>query len=93
MPRIASLVAAAVVAGALATTGAAAAAGGKPLKGTIVADGSSTVAPWTTAAAESFQRKHSGVRLTVGISGTGGGFSRFCRGDAQYTRALRQLLG
>ena len=47
--------------------------------------------PWTTAAAEMFQRKHKGVRLTVGISGTGGGFSRFCRGETDLSNASRPI--
>ena len=74
-------------AAALALTGAAAAA----LKGTITADGSSTVGPWTTAAAEAFQQKNRGVRITVGISGTGGGFERFCRGETDLSNASRPI--
>jgi phosphate transport system substrate-binding protein len=74
-------------AAALALAGAAAAA----LKGTITADGSSTVGPWTTAAAEAFQKKNPGVRITVGISGTGGGFERFCRGETDLSNASRPI--
>lgn len=47
------------------------------LAGTVKVDGSSTVAPITTAAAELFQQKNPKVRVTVGISGTGGGFKKF----------------
>jgi len=47
------------------------------IKGTVKVDGSSTVAPITMMAAELFQREHSGVRVTVGISGTGGGLKKF----------------
>jgi phosphate transport system substrate-binding protein len=47
------------------------------LKGNVKIDGSSTVAPITMAAAELFQAEHAGVRVTVGISGTGGGFKKF----------------
>ncbi len=46
------------------------------LTGTVKIDGSSTVAPISTAAAELFQQKHPNVRVTVGISGTGGGFKK-----------------
>ena len=63
----------------------------KPLKGKITADGSSTVGPYTTAAAEAFQKKHHGVRVTVGISGTGGGFERFCRGETDLSDASRPI--
>jgi phosphate transport system substrate-binding protein len=63
----------------------------KPLKGTITADGSSTVGPYTTAAAEGFQKRHRGVRLTVGISGTGGGFERFCKGETDLSNASRPM--
>jgi phosphate transport system substrate-binding protein len=61
------------------------------LKGTITADGSSTVGPYTTAAAELFGRQAKGVRVTVGISGTGGGFERFCRGETDLSDASRPM--
>jgi phosphate transport system substrate-binding protein len=61
------------------------------LSGRITADGSSTVGPFTTAAAERFQRRHSGVQITVGISGTGGGFSRFCNGETDLSNASREM--
>jgi phosphate transport system substrate-binding protein len=64
---------------------------GGGLSGTIQADGSSTVAPLMTAAAERFQREHSGVRITVGVSGTGGGFERFCRGETDISDASRPI--
>jgi phosphate transport system substrate-binding protein len=63
----------------------------KPLKGLITADGSSTVGPYTTAAAEGFQKKNPGVRITVGISGTGGGFERFCKGETDLSNASRPI--
>ena len=48
----------------------------------VKVDGSSTVFPITEAIAEEFQKENRGaVRVTVGISGTGGGFKKFCRGD------------
>ena len=64
----------------------------KALKGTITADGSSTVGPYTTAAAELFSRAGAkNVRITVGISGTGGGFERFCRGETDLSDASRPM--
>jgi phosphate transport system substrate-binding protein len=67
------------------------AASGEELSGRITADGSSTVGPFTTSAAERFQRTHSAVQITVGISGTGGGFSRFCRGETDVSNASREI--
>ncbi len=61
------------------------------LSGLITADGSSTVGPFTSVAAEDFQRANSGVRMTVGISGTGGGFQRFCRGETDISNASRPI--
>jgi phosphate transport system substrate-binding protein len=61
------------------------------LSGTIEADGSSTVGPFATAAAERFQRANPGVRVTVGVSGTGGGFERFCRGETDLSNASRPI--
>jgi phosphate transport system substrate-binding protein len=58
--------------------------------GTIAADGSSTVGPYVTAAAEGF-RDEGGVDVTVGISGTGGGFERFCRGETDLSNASRPI--
>ena len=66
-------------------------AGGSALSGRISADGSSTVGPWTTAAAELFQKKNPRVQVTVGISGTGGGFERFCRGEIDLSNASRPI--
>ena len=62
------------------------------LSGTIAADGSSTVGPYTTAAAELFRKAGaSEVNVTVGISGTGGGFERFCRGETDLSDASRPM--
>ncbi len=64
----------------------------KKLKGSVTADGSSTVGPYTTAAAELFRRAGAtGVQLTVGISGTGGGFQRFCKGEIDLSDASRPM--
>src|SRR3990172_4029882 len=61
------------------------------LKGRITADGSSTVGPYTTAAAEGFQKLNKDVQITVGISGTGGGFERFCKGETDISNASRPI--
>jgi phosphate transport system substrate-binding protein len=61
------------------------------LSGRITADGSSTVGPYVIAAAEGFQKKNKGVQVTVGISGTGGGFERFCRGETDLSNASRPI--
>jgi phosphate transport system substrate-binding protein len=57
----------------------------------ISADGSSTVGPLATAAAEQFQADNPDARVTVGISGTGGGFERFCRGETDLSNASRPI--
>jgi len=55
-------------------------------------DGSSTVFPITEAVAEEFQKETRGmVRVTVGISGTGGGFKKFCRGETDVQDASRPI--
>ena len=59
--------------------------------GTIRIDGSSTVYPITEAVAEEFQ-KRGGGRATVGVSGTGGGFKKFCRGQTDISNASRPIL-
>jgi phosphate transport system substrate-binding protein len=59
--------------------------------GVIEIDGSSTVFPITEAVAEEFQMQGGG-RVTVGISGTGGGFKRFCRGETDISNASRPIL-
>ncbi len=59
----------------------------------IKMDGSSTVFPIAEAVAEEFQAKQRGkVNVTVGISGTGGGFKRFCRGETDISDASRPIL-
>jgi phosphate transport system substrate-binding protein len=92
-----AVAAGAVVAAMVASTAIAGSTAGptynlKKLKGTITADGSSTVGPYTTAAAELFRRAGaSGVKVTVGISGTGGGFTRFCKGETDLQDASRPM--
>ncbi len=65
--------------------------GGSDLSGTIRIDGSSTVAPLTEAIAEQFQAENSGVKVTVGTSGTGGGFEKFCAGETAISDASRAI--
>ena len=56
-------------------------------------DGSSTVFPVTEAVAEDFQKaKRQQVKVTVGISGTGGGFKKFCRAETDISNASRPIL-
>jgi phosphate transport system substrate-binding protein len=59
----------------------------------VKVDGSSTVFPVTEAVAEDFQKaKKNAVKVTVGISGTGGGFKKFCRGETDVSNASRPIL-
>src|SRR5688500_13133783 len=62
------------------------------LSGAIEIDGSSTVYPITEAVAEEFMAETGGdVRVTVGVSGTGGGFKRFCAGETAISNASRPI--
>jgi phosphate transport system substrate-binding protein len=64
----------------------------KTLSGTVKVDGSSTVFPVTEAMAEEFQKATDGkTRVTVGISGTGGGFKKFCAGETDISDASRPI--
>ena len=65
--------------------------GGGDLSGTIRIDGSSTVAPFAQAAAEEFQGQNPDVKITVGTSGTGGGFEKFCAGETDISDASRPI--
>ncbi|MER5841759.1 PstS family phosphate ABC transporter substrate-binding protein [Streptomyces prasinus] len=64
--------------------------GEKP-SGTVRVDGSSTVAPLSTVAAELFRAENPGVEVTVGTSGTGGGFDKFCHGETDISNASRAI--
>jgi phosphate transport system substrate-binding protein len=57
----------------------------------ITVDGSSTVFPISEAVAEEFQRRNQGTKVTVGLSGTGGGFQKFCRGETAISNASRPI--
>jgi len=61
------------------------------LSGNIAVDGSSTVYPITEAVAEEFQKANPGVKVTVGVSGTGGGFKKFGRGETDISDASRPI--
>jgi phosphate transport system substrate-binding protein len=65
----------------------------QPAKAQVIQiDGSSTVFPITEAVAEEFQKAQKGkVKVTVGISGTGGGFKKFCRGETDISDASRPI--
>ena len=69
----------------------AATAAGERLSGRIEADGSSTVQPFAALAAERFQEANPDVQVTVGTSGTGGGFERFCAGETDLSNASRPI--
>ncbi|HEX7071447.1 MAG TPA: PstS family phosphate ABC transporter substrate-binding protein [Rhodothermales bacterium] len=61
------------------------------LTGTVVIDGSSTLYPITEAVGEEFFLQHPGVRVPIGVSGTGGGFSKFLRGEIDINDASRPI--
>ncbi|KPU28338.1 hypothetical protein TR13x_03110 [Caloranaerobacter sp. TR13] len=61
------------------------------LSGKIEIDGSSTVFPITEAMAEEFQKMHKDIKITVGVSGTGGGFKRFTKGETDISDASRPI--
>ncbi|WP_205315620.1 PstS family phosphate ABC transporter substrate-binding protein [Nonomuraea lactucae] len=64
---------------------------GAELAGQVKVDGSSTVAPLTSAAAEFFSEQQPKVNVTVGTSGTGGGFEKFCNGETDISDASRPI--
>jgi len=85
LSRRSILFASIAAAGAMAT-------GTSLAQSTIKIDGSSTVFPITEAVAEEFQKAKKGaVKVTVGISGTGGGFKKFCRGEIDISNASRPI--
>jgi phosphate transport system substrate-binding protein len=65
--------------------------GGGDISGQIAIDGSSTVAPFAEAAAELFNEEYPDVQITVGTSGTGGGFEKFCAGETDVSTASRPI--
>jgi phosphate transport system substrate-binding protein len=93
--RLLAVVSAAVLAIGIAACGSsensASAGGGGEISGSIRIDGSSTVGPLTQAVAEEFNRENPDVKITVGQSGTGGGFEKFCVGETDINDASRQI--
>ena len=65
--------------------------GRRDLSGTIRIDGSSTVFPFAEAAGELFNEENPDVKITVGESGTGGGFEKFCAGETDISNASRPI--
>jgi len=61
------------------------------LRGNIEIDGSSTVYPISEAAASGFNKKYPNVKVNVGVSGTGGGFKRFTKGETDISDASRPI--
>lgn len=77
--------------GASGAAAPAATAAGSAAPGVVRIDGSSTVFPVSEAVAEEFQKANQGVRVTVGVSGTGGGFKKFCVGEIDVSDASRPI--
>lgn len=76
-----------------ATGGVAAASASLAADKEVKIDGSSTVYPITEAVAEEFMKANRGINVTVGVSGTGGGFKKFTRGETDISNASRPILG
>ena len=73
------------------STASSGSSGSGDLSGNIKIDGSSTVAPFAQAAQEAFQAENPDVKITVGTSGTGGGFEKFCAGETDISDASRPI--
>ena len=65
--------------------------GGEAVSGAVIIDGSSTVEPLSSAAAELFMEANPDANVTVGTSGTGGGFEKFCAGETDISDASRPI--
>ena len=65
--------------------------GEEALSGRVRVDGSSTLSPFVSLAAERFGKKNPDVQVSVGVAGTGGGFERFCRGETDLSNASRPI--
>jgi phosphate transport system substrate-binding protein len=89
--RIGGFLVVAVFAGAISACGGGEGGSANGLSGFVRIDGSSTVFPVTEAVAEEFQIANPNVRVTVGISGTGGGFKKFCAGETDVSDASRPI--
>lgn len=80
-----------VAVGALVAAGCGGESGDSKSATTIKMDGSSTVAPLSEAVAETFMGENPDTRVTVGTSGTGGGFEKFCSGETDVSNASRAI--
>ncbi len=76
---------------ATASTGGTTTSDSEKLSGSVAIDGSSTVFPVTEAVAEEFRSVAPDVRVTVGVSGTGGGFEKFCNAETDISDASRPI--
>ena len=91
LKHVSGLFVAGLLAGAIGACGGGESGDAAGLSGFVRIDGSSTVFPITEAAAEEFQIAHPNTRVTVGISGTGGGFKTFCAGETDISDASRPI--
>jgi phosphate transport system substrate-binding protein len=73
------------------SSGGGSASSDEAVKGSIAIDGSSTVYPFAQAAAELFNEENPDVKISVGQSGTGGGFEKFCAGETDVSTASRAI--
>lgn len=64
---------------------------GSKLQGKVKGDGSSTVFPLSEGVAEEFQKANQEVKVTIGLSGTGGGFKKFASGETDFSNASRPI--
>ncbi len=88
---IISIIAVAALAGGIAACGGSSSSGTGTASGAVAVDGSSTVFPFAQAAAEGFQAENPDAKVTVGESGTGGGFEKFCAGEIDIADASRPI--
>ena len=91
MRKLLVVAALAVLAASCGDDGGGGGGGGGELSGSIQIDGSSTVGPFAQAAAEEFGASNPEVRASVGTSGTGGGFEKFCAGETDISNASRPI--
>lgn len=91
MKHIVSLLLATVLCIMMIACGSEKKSGSEQLTGDISIDGSSTVYPITEAIAEEYRTEQRDVRVTVGVSGTGGGFKKFMRGETDINDASRPI--
>ncbi|WP_214835160.1 PstS family phosphate ABC transporter substrate-binding protein [Exiguobacterium sp. s36] len=88
---VASITSVAIIGAACGNNEEGGAAEGEGLSGKVVMDGSSTVFPIMEAVAEEYSAEQPDVEVTVGVSGTGGGFKRFVTGETDFSNASREI--